>query len=47
MTIHYTCYTTNGFSGGPIINRDKFNIIGIHFGETSEPKNYNIRILLK
>ena len=47
LTIHHTCDTTNGSSGGPIINRDNFEVIGIHVGASEGGKNYNIGILLK
>ena len=46
IRIHHNCDTTNGSSGGPIINRN-FEVIGIHVGAAEGEKNYNIVILLK
>ena len=46
--IQHLCQTTGGSSGGPIINKKTFRVIGIHIGAPEEEeKAYNIGTLLK
>ena len=46
-TIYHLCDTTGGSSGGPIINKNNFKVIGIHKGASDSGKNYNLGTLLK
>ena len=46
-TIHHLCATSGGSSGSPIINKDNYQVIGIHKGAAEGGKNYNLGILLK
>ena len=46
-TIHHLDDTSGGSSGGPIINKINFQVIGIHKGAAEEGKNYNLGTLLK
>ena len=46
-TIFHLCDTSGGSSGGPIINKDNFKVIGIHKGAAEKGKNYNMGTLLK
>ena len=46
-TIHHLCDTSSGSSGGPIINKSNFQIIGIHKGAAEGGKNYNLGTFLK
>ena len=46
-TIYHTCDSSGGSSGGPIINQDNFQIIGIHKGAPERAKDYNFGTLLK
>jgi len=43
-TIKHNCNTLEGSSGGPIINLNNFNVIGVHKGYTH---NFNLGTLLK
>ena len=45
-TIRHLCDSSEGSSGGPIINANDFKVIGIHKGG-SKGKNYNLGTLLK
>ena len=45
--IHHLCDTSGGSSGGPIINKINFQVIGIHIGAAEGGKNYNLGTLLK
>jgi len=47
QTIEHLCYTSGGSSGSPIINKDNFQVIGIHKGGAKGDKNYNLGTLLK
>ena len=44
-TIEHYCDTSGGSSGSPIINKDNFQVIGVHKGAAN--KNYNLGTLLK
>ena len=46
-TIYHLCDTSGGSSGGPIINKTNFQIIGIHKGGAEGARNYNLGTLLK
>ena len=46
-TIYHLCATSGGSSGGPIINQNSFQVIGIHKGGSEKGKNYNLGTLLK
>ena len=47
QTIQHLCDTTGGSSGSPIINKDNFQVIGIHKGGAEGAKNFNLGTLLK
>ena len=47
QTIQHTCYTSGGSSGGPIVYKTNFQIIGIHKGAAEGGKNYNLGTFLK
>lgn len=46
-TIYHICDTSEGSSGSPIINKNNFNVIGIHKGGTKGGRKYNLGTLLK
>ena len=45
--IEHLCDTSGGSSGSPLINKDNFQVIGIHKGGAEGAKNYNLGTLLK
>ena len=45
--IIHLCDADEGSSGGPIINKKNFQVIGIHKGGAEGSKNYNLGTLLK
>ena len=45
--IHHLCDSSDGSSGGPIINSINFKVIGIHKREAEDVGNYNVGTLLK
>ena len=47
ITFYHSCDTSGGSSGGPIINKMNFNIIGVHKGGGDRGRNYNLGTLLK
>ena len=46
-TIQHLCDTSGGSSGSPIVNKNNFQVIGIHKGASDRGKNYNLGTLLK
>ena len=46
-TIQHLCDSSEGSSGGPLINSLNFQIIGIHKGGAENAKNYNLGTFLK
>ena len=48
QTMYHSCDTSSGSSGGPIINKTNFQVIGIHCGAPEDRANrFNIGKLLK
>ena len=45
--IYHLCDSSGGSSGSPIINKNNFQVIGIHKGAAEKGKNYNLGTLLK
>ena len=41
------CDSSGGSLGSPIINKNNFQVIGIHKGDAEKGKNYNLGTLLK
>ena len=46
-TIYHKCNSSEGSSGGPLINALNYQVIGIHKGGASKAKNYNLGTFLK
>ena len=46
-TIQHLCDSSRGSSGGPLINSQNYQVIGIHKGRAEGTKNYNLGTLLK
>ena len=45
--IQHLCDSSGGSSGGPLINKNNYQVIGIHKGGGEGTKNYNLGTLLK
>ena len=46
-TIQYLCDSSEGSSGGPLINTINYKVIGIHKGGAKGDKQFNLGTLLK
>ena len=46
-TIRHLCSTSGGSSGSPIINKNNYQVIGIHKGAPKGGQNFNLGTLLK
>ena len=46
-TIKHSCDSSDGSSGGPLINSNNFYVIGIHKGGAVKGKNFNLGTFLK
>jgi hypothetical protein len=46
-TIQHLCVTSGGSSGSPIINKNNYQVVGIHKGAPKGAQNFNLGTLLK
>lgn len=47
ISMEHLCDSSEGSSGGPIINSNNFQVIGVHKGGAFKAKNYNYATFLK